>query len=261
VDVIRLLISEGKSLSEVCEIICDHCLAPDTSSGAGIGCDNMTILIVALLHGRTEEEWVAWVTDRVKQNYGYVTPRELPQLYSQSRLTSFRTRLKAEEDRERNRQGRDGNSSPSSSFDSREMGPFAGFARVLGSTGGITFYPGATNGNLMFVNDGDNESNEDGSDEEDDDPSSRAFGFPLSSDGDGDAHMVEMDDEDEEQPPGAFKTSPPSTRQGETPPPPKPLSNGEAKPEQLTSDPQGDAPSDAVRAEGLLDSSESPLKV
>ena len=74
---VRYLISQGKDLGEICEIICDHCLAPDTIGGAGIGCDNMTILIVALLHGRTKEEWQAWVTDRVKQRYGHYTPLEL----------------------------------------------------------------------------------------------------------------------------------------------------------------------------------------
>ena len=68
VDVIRLLISQGKKLKEVCEIICDHCLAPDTNSGAGIGCDNMTILVVALLNGRTEEEWYEWVYENASRN-------------------------------------------------------------------------------------------------------------------------------------------------------------------------------------------------
>lgn len=260
VDVIRLLVSQGKSLAEVCEIVCDHCLAPDTSSGAGIGCDNMTILIVALLHGRTEEEWSAWITDRVKQKYGYPTPAELPQLYAINRLESFRKRLEPEDNRERDRSGRNGNS-PSSSYNSRDMdmGPFAPFARVLGSAGGIAFYP--RNQGLVFGNDGDNEGNDEVSDEEDDDDNninSRTFGFTQSSDGDGDTHMLETDEDEDEQPPGAFKDA--EHRQGEAPPPPKP-SNGDAVPQQLKSEPQGDAPSDAVKAEGLLDASESPLKV
>ena len=49
--------------------------------------------------------------------------------------------------------------------------------------------------------------------------------------------------------------------QGEAPPPPHPLPNGNAKPEQLHSEPGGDAPSAAVAAEGFLDASEDPLKV
>ena len=71
-------------------MICDHCLAPDTTSGAGIGCDNMTVLIVAITHGRSKEEWYTWIADRVRNNYGYHTPSSLPQLYAQSRLMAFR---------------------------------------------------------------------------------------------------------------------------------------------------------------------------
>jgi protein phosphatase 2C family protein 2/3 len=71
-------------------MICDHCLAPDTTSGAGIGCDNMTVLIIAITHGRSKEEWYAWIADRVRNKYGYETPSALPQLYAQSRLMAFR---------------------------------------------------------------------------------------------------------------------------------------------------------------------------
>lgn len=98
---VRFLISQGKDLGEICEIICDHCLAPDTIGGAGIGCDNMTMLIVGLLHGRTKEEWQAWVTDRVKQRYGHYTPLELPRLYSESRIEGNRRRMAAWEERQR----------------------------------------------------------------------------------------------------------------------------------------------------------------
>ena len=90
VNFVRFQVSEGKELTEIGEMICDHCLAPDTTSGAGIGCDNMTVLIVAITHGRSKEEWYTWITDRVRNNYGYETPSALPQLYSQSRLMAFR---------------------------------------------------------------------------------------------------------------------------------------------------------------------------
>jgi len=90
VNVVRRQVSEGKELTEIGEMICDHCLAPDTTSGAGIGCDNMTVLIVAITHGRSKEEWYTWIADRVKNNYGYETPSALPQLYAQSRLMAFR---------------------------------------------------------------------------------------------------------------------------------------------------------------------------
>ena len=112
VDIVRRQVAEGKELSEICELICDHCLAPDTSSGADIGSDNMTILIVAILNGRTKEEWYAWVKQRVNDNNGYPTPSSLPTLYSASRLTSFQARRAALEARERLRQQEDRRSTP-----------------------------------------------------------------------------------------------------------------------------------------------------
>lgn len=42
------------------------CLAPDSELG-GIGCDNMTVVIVALLNGRTLDEWSAWIKERVEK--------------------------------------------------------------------------------------------------------------------------------------------------------------------------------------------------
>ncbi|KAM6503638.1 Protein phosphatase 2C (PP2C)-like domain containing protein [Amanita muscaria] len=98
VDIVRYEISEGKELSEITELICDHCLAPDTTRVYQdmIGCDNMTVLIVAILHGRSKEEWYSWIADRVKNKYGYETPNALPQLYSASRLMSFRARQEEE---------------------------------------------------------------------------------------------------------------------------------------------------------------------
>ena len=85
VDFVRLLISEGHELSEITEIVCADCLAPDPpGSGYSVGHDNMTIFVVALLNGKTMEEWRGWVTDRVKNHIGYPTPKVRPQIYSQS---------------------------------------------------------------------------------------------------------------------------------------------------------------------------------
>ncbi|KAM6503622.1 Protein phosphatase 2C (PP2C)-like domain containing protein [Amanita muscaria] len=64
VDIVRYEISEGKELSEITELICDHCLAPDEAEGDMIGRDNMTVLIVAILHGRSKEGWYSWIADR-----------------------------------------------------------------------------------------------------------------------------------------------------------------------------------------------------
>ncbi len=94
----RYQLSEGKELTEICEIIFEHCLAPDTNSG-DMGCDNMSLLIVGITHGRTKEAWYKWIKERVKNKYGYETPGVPPQLYSQSRLTTFRARREAQEAR------------------------------------------------------------------------------------------------------------------------------------------------------------------
>ncbi|KAG8730824.1 Protein phosphatase 2C 2 [Ceratobasidium sp. 414] len=92
VDVVRRLIAEKKDLGTICEMVMDRCLAPDSDIGAGVGCDNMTMMVVALLHGRTKEEWYDWVADRVQRKWGYDTPEELPQLYSEARIAAARNR-------------------------------------------------------------------------------------------------------------------------------------------------------------------------
>lgn len=297
VDVVRLLISEGKDLPEIAEIVCELCLAPDTESGAGIGCDNMTMLVVALLNGKTKEDWRAWVTDRVKNRVGHVTPEALPQLYSQARLTAFKAKRAAEEAREKDRQTRLGGAGGAVGFGS----PGFGITRILGSTGGISFHPGgnilADSGALMFAED-DTES--DDSDDMDGPESqsffSHTFGFrrnhdPTTTDpvnkslkeqldgleqnqdgkkGDsstgprpngkaGGSDDIEVDADHDSlasEPP----TSPP--HKSETPPPPKPLPNGdtmEQKPHQFTTVPGSDEAAPAVKAEGLMDTSEDPL--
>ena len=101
VDCVRYLIFQGYKLPEVCERLLDHLIAPDTDSDSPVGCDNMTILIVALLNGRSEEEWYAWVSDRAKQNAEF---QRLPQLYADHRLTKFEKRRQLMEERERQRQ-------------------------------------------------------------------------------------------------------------------------------------------------------------
>lgn len=127
VDAVRLLISQGKELPEIAEMICELCLAPDVGSGAGRGCDNMTIVIIALFNGRTEDQWRKWVSDRVKNRVGRVTPEALPQLYSESRLMAFKAK-RAVETRERDNQARLGEAL-------RFLG--SSLTQVLGSTGGI----------------------------------------------------------------------------------------------------------------------------
>lgn len=73
IDWIRRAIAERKSLSDIGEHMLDRCLAPDSDWG-GVGCDNMTIMIVGLLGGRTKEQWYDAIADRVARGEGYPTP-------------------------------------------------------------------------------------------------------------------------------------------------------------------------------------------
>lgn len=59
------------------------CLATDSETG-GIGCDNMTVVVVALLGGRTVEEWRTWVKERVDNKIGRDTPESIPDIFSQA---------------------------------------------------------------------------------------------------------------------------------------------------------------------------------
>ncbi|KAF8327022.1 uncharacterized protein EI90DRAFT_1857937 [Cantharellus anzutake] len=82
---VRHQITERKSLQQICEDCMTRCLSPDSDVAGGVGCDNMTILIVALLHGRTLDQWYDWIIDRVEKKVGYDTPRSFGPLYSASR--------------------------------------------------------------------------------------------------------------------------------------------------------------------------------
>ena len=42
-------------LLQICECLLDQCLAPDCRMG-GVGCDNMTVILVCFLHGSTFAE-------------------------------------------------------------------------------------------------------------------------------------------------------------------------------------------------------------
>ncbi|KAF9585499.1 Protein phosphatase 2C 2 [Lunasporangiospora selenospora] len=66
---VRKGVAEGHSLDKLCEMTMDRCLAVD-SGLTGVGCDNMTMVIVAFLNGRTVEEWQQHVARRVAVRLG-----------------------------------------------------------------------------------------------------------------------------------------------------------------------------------------------
>lgn len=196
----------------------------------------MTILIVALLNGKTKDQWKAWVTNRVKNHVGHATPEALPQLYSQNRLTAFKARRAAEEARGKGGRpelegdvgsllfkligGREREQPDTDSDESDEMDepfPFPGVGRngpVTNSLTKLRLNGGAGRSNLGVGND--------------EDMASESF------------------------------TAPPH----ETTPPLKPLPNGttmQEKPPQFESLPGSDVAPPAVKAEGLMDTSENPF--
>ncbi|KAI6099568.1 PP2C-domain-containing protein [Pisolithus croceorrhizus] len=298
VNFIRLKVAEGKELTEIGEMMCEHCLAPDTTSPAGIGCDNMTVLIVAILNGRTKQEWYNWIGDRVKNQYGFPTPSTIPQIYAANRLVAFKARREAMEERDRQRKERGDEYVPPNPFGG--LGPLSGIARVLGSTGGISFSPEtgivSDSGRLMFTSEDDSDSEDD---IESDTPANgrSSFGSLGSRTPDPAAtlrhdlatyqnanaqesgcgvrgiegmKLTIIDDDEDELSNGtrgaaaiSSPSSPGRTLQGETPPsPPKPQVNGAVTPvPQLAAEPLGDKPHPVLKAEGLLDTSESPFKV
>ncbi|KAJ3802498.1 PP2C-domain-containing protein [Lentinula aff. detonsa] len=267
VNFIRTEAAAGKELGEIGEMMCEHCLAPDTSA-AGIGCDNMTVLIIALLHGRTKEEWYAWIKDRVEKGYGYRTPSKPPQLYNQGRLTSFRARLEAIEAREALRQ----------EYEDQSSFPSLNLTQVLGSTGGISYNreSGILSGasSLMFSGD-DSDDEDDGGEDSTSSFFTETLGLGAAShddDNDGsDATQnlkakleeFEKDIQQDGSDDSLDDDGPPHPKvQGEAPPPPAPQANGGpvTPVSQLKSEPGGDKASPVVAAEGLMDSSEDPLK-
>ncbi|CAG8577052.1 10948_t:CDS:2, partial [Racocetra persica] len=70
VSFIRKNLSEHKDLRKACEDLMERCLANDSELG-GIGCDNMTVIVVGFLHNRSEKDWYEWMAKR----YGEIGPK------------------------------------------------------------------------------------------------------------------------------------------------------------------------------------------
>ncbi len=152
----------------------------------------------------------------------------------------------------------------------------SGFARVLGSTGGISFHPGsnamADNGTLMFPDDSEDEEEEGSSGTSSFFTQTRPLGAePESTDSDSTEQLkaklrdFEQGVDHEGDTMMSDATGLKHEPQGEAPPPPNPLPNGDTKGvvppvQQLSSQPEGDTATPVVKAEGFLDASEDPLK-
>lgn len=272
VDSVRRMIHDGTELADICESLMNMCLSPDAS--IAIGCDNMTVIVIALLNGRTKEEWYAWVKDRVAQQYGYDTPVQLPMIFGHT----SRTR---EDDTVPNRSGL-----------RIPAGPLGSLARSF--NGPISFYPGPNENEDDTLEFERYDSDEEESDEDTSGSSSLLTSLRRSKEDvtrfllaqleerngvnhgemaagrgshvlqrDGDMDMDGPDDD------GADLNTPPrhlgklqvkNLRQGEASLPPLVAMSDKEQPQLTPVPPSGDAPSGAVKVEGLMDTSESPFK-
>lgn len=57
---VRERIASDVDLGTITEQLCDNCLAKDEDN-VGLGCDNMTVMIAAILNGKSENEWLQMI--------------------------------------------------------------------------------------------------------------------------------------------------------------------------------------------------------
>ncbi|RCI09168.1 hypothetical protein L249_1507 [Ophiocordyceps polyrhachis-furcata BCC 54312] len=75
VEFVRRGIAAKQDLHKICENMMDNCLASNSETG-GVGCDNMTMVIVGFLNGKTKEEWYEEIARRVANGDGPCAPPE-----------------------------------------------------------------------------------------------------------------------------------------------------------------------------------------
>ncbi|RWQ99687.1 serine/threonine protein phosphatase [Paecilomyces variotii] len=75
VEFVRRGIAAKQELHRICENMMDNCLASNSETG-GVGCDNMTMIVIGLLHGKTKEEWYNTIAERVAKGDGPCAPPE-----------------------------------------------------------------------------------------------------------------------------------------------------------------------------------------
>lgn len=75
VEFVRRGIAAKQDLSKICENMMDNCLASNSETG-GVGCDNMTMIVVGLLGGKSKEQWYEEIAKRVANGDGPCAPPE-----------------------------------------------------------------------------------------------------------------------------------------------------------------------------------------
>ncbi|KAK4131191.1 PP2C-domain-containing protein [Trichocladium antarcticum] len=75
IEFVRRGIAAKQDLEKICENMMDNCLASNSETG-GVGCDNMTMVIIGFLKGRSKEEWYEEIAKRVANGDGPCAPPE-----------------------------------------------------------------------------------------------------------------------------------------------------------------------------------------
>jgi len=75
IEFVRRGIVAKQELSAICENMMDNCLASNSDTG-GVGCDNMTMIVIGLLQGKTKEQWYKDISARVAEGDGPCAPPE-----------------------------------------------------------------------------------------------------------------------------------------------------------------------------------------
>ena len=87
VEFVRRGIVAKQDLSAICENMMDNCLASNSDTG-GVGCDNMTMVVIGLLQGKTKEQWYEDIAKRVANGEGPCAPPEYGKSENPSSPTS-----------------------------------------------------------------------------------------------------------------------------------------------------------------------------
>lgn len=75
VEFVRRGIADKQELSDICENIMNNCISSMVNH-TGIGCDNMTVMIIGILHGKSKDEWYEEIASRVANGDGPCAPPE-----------------------------------------------------------------------------------------------------------------------------------------------------------------------------------------
>jgi len=75
IEFVRRGVAAKQPLETICENLMNKCLSNGSDTG-GVGCDNMTMIIIGLLHGQTKEEWYETIAKRVADGDGPCAPPE-----------------------------------------------------------------------------------------------------------------------------------------------------------------------------------------